>query len=1253
MEKRIPNPIDRKSVQKALDELRATLYSIGDGVIVTDTECRVTRINRVAEGLTGWKEYEAKGQDLDVVFLIANEQTGAKLQNPAKLALQQGKTVELVQGAILIAKDGTKIPIADCAAPIFDETGSIIGSVLVFHDQTNERKMQKALQESEELHRITIENINDPVFITDDDGKFVFVCSNVAHALGYSSEEMKINNSIAAYLGDGTPLFDLDDLRNKGEILNIETYIIHKDGSKRDYLVSVRQVSIKDGTVLYVCRDITELKQVQKEKQSHLHFLKSLEKIDRAVNKETDVEKMLWAAVNEMLLIFGCDRVWLLHPCDLESSTWTIPIEVTRPEYPGAYELCRKVEMTPDVVETFKEVLLSEEPISGLIEKGEAQWDREDTFGVRSYLAIALHPKIGKSWQLGLHQCSYSRVWTDDEQKLFKNIGRRIEEALTNVLFLRGLKNSESLLKETQQLAKIGGWIWESTTGKVAWTDQVYEIYELPIDPDIDHIPESLKYLHPDDANLVYDAFRRAVDDGTPYDLELRLTTANGNKKWLRTMAHPEKADGRVVRITGNLIDITESRKAEQEQKKHLWFLENLECVDQAIKGGTDVETMLHEVVKTTFEIFGCDRAWLLHPCDPDAATFRVPVEVYNPEFPGGGAANEEIHMDQDDEQNIRDALATDGPCVYSPDTIRCIPEGTAERYHVKSSIMVAVYPKIGKPWLFGLHQCAYSRVWTEDEKKLFNEISRRLSDSLSSVLFLRDLEESEEEFRATFEHAPIGIAHVDFDGKWLKVNQKFCDIAGYTREELLQKKYQDITHPDDVDEDIKNYRKLTNKEVAKFHTEKRYIRKDESIAWIDLTVSMVCDAADNPAYFISVIEDITERKHMEQEKEKLQKQLLQAQKMESVGRLAGGVAHDFNNILSVILGYADMALDRLGPEDLLYEDIKEIKVTGQRAADLTRQLLAFARKQTVTPEVVGLNKIVGNLLVMLKRLIGENIDLAWLPGDEPWLVKVDAAQVDQILANLCVNARDAIEKVGKITIETANSSFNAAYCIDNPGFIPGEYVQLAVSDNGCGMEKEIVDNLFEPFFTTKPQGEGTGLGLSTVYGIVKQNSGFINVYSEPGKGTTVRVYFPRHYGALSEGGLATKQTSVTVTGNETILLVEDEPALLSLSRRMLENMGYDVIPANGPRQAIELAREYSGQIDLLITDVIMPEMNGSDLCQNLTSANPGLKTLFMSGYTANIIAHHGVLEKGVCFVQKPFSLNDLSLKIREALEKT
>jgi len=500
-------------------------------------------------------------------------------------------------------------------------------------------------------------------------------------------------------------------------------------------------------------------------------------------------------------------------------------------------------------------------------------------------------------------------------------------------------------------------------------------------------------------------------------------------------------------------------------------------------------------------------------------------------------------------------------------------------------------------------------------------------------------LTESEQRFKTTFFTSPdaVNINRLE-DGLYLEVNEGFSRLTGYSREEVLGKSSRDLDlwcNPEDRKRLVKGMQEKGYYE----NLETVFRRKDGSLVTGLMSARIFVQNGVN--HILSVTRDISSYKLLEN-------QLAQAQKMESVGRLAGGVAHDFNNMLGVILGYSEMALDQVGEDTTLQTALQGIRQAAERSTNLTRQLLAFARRQTVAPKVLDLNHTLAGMHDMLRRLIGEHIDLAWLPGEDLAPVKIDPSQIDQILVNLCVNARDAVGDSGKITIETGNSRFDEGYRSSHGEVILGDYVLLAVSDDGCGMNRETIAHVFEPFFTTKQAGEGTGLGLATVYGIVKQNHGFINVYSESGQGTTVKIYLPR-YGKTAETRLDPAGTA-NPTGSETVLLVEDEPMILEMVTIMLKRQGYQVLNAATPGEALRLAEEYAGDISLLMTDVVMPEMNGRDLANTLHQHYPGLKRLFMSGYTANVIAHHGVLDEGVNFIQKPFTMKDLAEKIREVL---
>ncbi len=528
---------------------------------------------------------------------------------------------------------------------------------------------------------------------------------------------------------------------------------------------------------------------------------------------------------------------------------------------------------------------------------------------------------------------------------------------------------------------------------------------------------------------------------------------------------------------------------------------------------------------------------------------------------------------------------------------------------------------------------------------KMRKAIQSQISNLNTEVAERRKMElslrESEERFRV-LHNASFGGIVIHDKGKVLDCNQGLSEITGYLfdeligmdglkliapdwRETVLQNILSAVEHPYEVEGERKNG------EIYPLYIQ------GKNIPYKGRTVRVV------------EFRDITQQRFAEEEKIRLESQLHQAQKMESVGQLAGGVAHDFNNMLSAILGHAEIAMMRSSPSDMVASHLKGIEEAALRSADLVKQLLAFARKQTIAPRVLDINDMSATILKMLHRIIGEDIDLSWQPGSDLWKIHVDPSQLDQLLVNLCVNARDAITGGGKIIIETRNSIFDQQYCQLHTGFVPGEYVMLSVSDDGCGMSKDIQEQIFEPFFTTKELGQGTGLGLATVYGIVKQNNGFINIYSEPEKGTTFRVYLPRYIG--EEIGIPSEILRDVPRGNrEQVLLVEDESVMREVAVTLLEELNYKVYSASTPGEAIELIKKHHDDVMLLITDVVMPEMNGRELAQIINGINPDIRCLFTSGYTANVIAHHGVLDEDVWFLPKPFSMNDLAIKVHEAL---
>ena len=510
-------------------------------------------------------------------------------------------------------------------------------------------------------------------------------------------------------------------------------------------------------------------------------------------------------------------------------------------------------------------------------------------------------------------------------------------------------------------------------------------------------------------------------------------------------------------------------------------------------------------------------------------------------------------------------------------------------------------------------------------------------------------VEVERERLASAIEQAAEIILITSVEGKIVYVNPSFERVTGYSREEVLGKNPRLLKSGQ---HDNQYYKKLWNTITSGkiWHGQLVNRKKDGSLYNEDVVISPVRDATGQIANFVAVKHDISYKIQMQAEQEALQEQLYQAQKIESIGRLAGGVAHDFNNMLQTILGNIELTLDSISPEYEAYDYLLEIQSTARRSALLTRQLLAFARRQTVNPKVLNLNDTISGLLMMLRRLIGENISLSWKPGLKAGSIMMDPSQIDQILANLCVNARDAISGSGVILIETGEAVFDTEFCALNPGYQPGEFVVMGISDTGSGMTDEVMEHIFEPFFTTKSVGEGTGLGLATVYGIIKQNKGFINVESEPDQGTAFKIYIPKYKEVTGDHPLRPKLTPMR-SGTETILLVEDDPTILNMGKTILLRLDYEVLTAGTPNDAIRIVQEYTGDIHVLITDIVMPEMNGRMLADCLKTLRPDLKCIYMSGYTADVVAHDGILDTGIVFLQKPFTRGELAQKIREVLD--
>lgn len=531
-------------------------------------------------------------------------------------------------------------------------------------------------------------------------------------------------------------------------------------------------------------------------------------------------------------------------------------------------------------------------------------------------------------------------------------------------------------------------------------------------------------------------------------------------------------------------------------------------------------------------------------------------------------------------------------------------------------------------------------RALEESEASLEALVDKRTAELVRTADHLL---ESEERYRNAFELAAVGIAHIALDGLLIRVNVKLCDILGYARGELQQLTLENITCPEDVACDQENVRALLDGRISSYACEKRFLGKDGRNVWGHMAVALARDEDGIPMYFITVIEDITVRKQLEE-------QLRQSQKMEAIGQLAGGIAHDFNNLLSVIIGYANLAQMKLEADSPIKDNVDQIVAAAERASQLTRSLLAFSRKQEMKQQRIDLNELIISASKLLKRVIGEDIQLETRPFSDRLYVSADSGQIDQVLMNLATNARDAMTSGGRFSIETGTVEMDISFVALHGFGKPGKYAVVNVSDTGAGMDRETALRIFDPFFTTKEAGKGTGLGLSIAYGIITQHNGFIQVYSEPGIGTTFKFYLPLL--EMTNAQQSAEGLPPPRGGTETILLAEDDPAVRKLEISILQSYGYNVLVAGNGQEAIELFAVYHDSIDLVILDMIMPRKNGSEAYLEIRQIDPNALVLFISGYTSDMIEERGLNRDGIELLLKPVSPPDLARKIRALLDK-
>lgn len=807
---------------------------------------------------------------------------------------------------------------------------------------------------------------------------------------------------------------------------------------------------------------------------------------------------------------------------------------------------------------------------------------------------IVVSGSIGEETAIDLiRQGAVDYILKDRLERLPAAAKRALDEAAQKKVqkqMEQSLAANYALLRIAGETAKFGGWSVDIPEYTALWSDTVADIHEMPrgYSPTV---IDAINFYAPEWRERITKLFKNCARNGIPYDEEIKILTRSGKRVWVRTngVAVRDEA-GKIVKVQGSFQDISEKKRTEEAlQDSETQFRTMIDAAPLAITRN-DPDGRIQSWNRAAEKIFGWTETEALGNLPPYVSENRM----------------EEF-------QRLRKQVIQ-GKVLTQIEVERQRKDGTLIQVNFSTG---ALFDKTGKV-------TGYIAI--------LEDITERKQSEAERERLLAAIEQSDESIIIT---DPSGVVQY--------VNPAFERISGFKKEEICGQT-PSILKSGKQDEAF--YSNLWTTLLAGHTFKSRIInkRKDGSLFTEDASISPVFNPEGHIVNFVAVKRDITA--HIQ-----LEAQFHQAQKMESVGRLAGGVAHDFNNMLTIIMSYTQMAMKAVDPSGPIYKDLEQVDKAAGKSTDITRRLLAFARRQAVTPKILDLNETLESMLKMIRRLIGENIELIWCPSPALWPVMADPAQIDQILANLCVNAGDAIDGTGRLTIETFNTVLDEAYCHAHPGFYPGRFVMLSVSDTGSGMSKEILEQIFEPFFTTKEAGLGTGLGLATVYGIVKQNKGFINVYSEPGEGTTFKIYLPQHTGSTT-GPLKIWEDKKPAMGRgETILVIEDETAILELIQKILSELNYVMLEASTPTQALILAEKHAGKIHLVLTDMVMPEMSGRDLARKLKILYPELKMAFMSGYTADVIHRQSESKDHIPFIQKPFTLKEIALKIREALD--
>jgi PAS domain S-box-containing protein len=1187
-----------KSLWQVQEEFRTTLYSIGDAVITTDKKGKVQYLNVVAEQLTGWKEVDAKNEKLEKIFHIINEDTRARVENPVQLVLKEGHIVGLANHTLLISKGGKETPIVDSGSPIRNKEGIIIGVVLVFRDQTEERASQKLLEDSETKYRRLFEAARDGILILDaETGKIVDVNPFLIEMLGYTHDQFLGKN--VWNLGF---LKDIVANEEKFSELKQKKYVRYEnlpfetsDGRKLD-VEFVSNIYLVNHHKVIQCniRDISERRQAEKA-------LYESEKKFRQVFESSNVGKSLTLPTGEINVNDAFCKMLGYTAEELKNKKWQ---ELTPPD---------EIDDTQIMIDALL--------------KGEKNSTRFN----KRYIK-----KDG------------SYIYADVSVTLLRDDNNKPLHFITTVIDITARKHAEEALiessrklSEVQKMAQLGNWIWDVRTGKVEWSEEVFNIFRLDPEEFTPHIDSILELSPwPEDHERDKELIRRAMESHEKGNYEQRFLRPDKSVGYYFSTFQGKYDDaGNLICIIGTVQDITERKLSEENILKLNRTYAVLSNINELIVRERDRQKLFEGACKIAVDDGKFLMSWI-GMVDEGAENFR-PVA-------SAGAVNgylERLHMTASEIQKgkgpTRVALR-EGRTVVCNDIEHdecMIPwrdQALAGGY--KS---MAAFPLNDSSNTIGTINFYSSEVqfFDKEEIRFLEELAMDVSFALKTMA----AEENIRKLSSAVEQSGSSVTIANLNGDIEYVNPKFVELTGFSAQEVIGKNPRILKSGETSDEEYKNlWNTITSGKVwrGEFHNRK----KNGELYWESATISPIKDADGKITHFIAVKEDVTQQKVLSEE-------LRQVQRLEGLGTLAGGIAHDFNNILGIILAYNSNIKKFKNDSKKMDLATETIAKAVNRGKTLVQQVLTFARKTDTAFGAVNVNDVVMEIMTMIFEMFPKTVTCSQNFDTSIPYINADRSQLHQVLMNLCVNARDAMPNGGVLSISTRMVSVaNLRY--QHPDALGSSYVCIEVSDTGEGMTDEVRKRIFEPFYTTKGIGKGTGLGLSVTFGVIQSHKGFIDVESEPGKGTTFYLYLP-----ASQPVTPIKETEeITLDkiqgGTETLLVVEDEEMLLMSLQMMLVDKGYNVLTAGDGLKALKMYQEKENDIALVLTDLGLPNMTGLEVCQRIKKMNPKQHIILASGYLDPEMKAE-FLKIGIeRFLYKPYDLTKVLKMVREVLDK-